>query len=323
MIRKIHLDFHTRPEVEGVGAGFDPELFAETLANAQVNYLATPGKCDFGNTYFAARVGHPHPHLAMPELFPATVRACAARGISVQAYYCLAMDEYVATQHPDWAQRYQDGTCPTWGMPLLCFASPYIDEVVIPGVVEMIERCPGIVGFWFDICLYISRAFYSSWFEQAARTRLGAEADDEMARWGLARSLIRECCQRVDAVVQQHLPGAENYFNTLVVPGEPQNILLQPFQEVENPILFGGPEPMTAGIRWLRAHNARTIGLVSRFQGPWIRPRHAPQRRPTSVRCRAHHRTGKPCLHGRPSPPRWVTRSGSLPAPCSDLRRLA
>jgi hypothetical protein len=39
MIRKIHLDFHTRPEVQGIGAGFDPELFASTLAAAHVNYL--------------------------------------------------------------------------------------------------------------------------------------------------------------------------------------------------------------------------------------------------------------------------------------------
>ncbi len=272
MIRKIHLDFHTRPEVQGIGAGFAPELFAETLANARVNYLATPGKCSFGNNYFAARVGHAHPHLTMPELFPATVKACAARGIRVQAYYNLGMDEFVSSRHPEWSQRYQDGTCPSWGMPLLCYASPYLDEVVIPGVLEMIERCPGLAGCWFDICLYINGAFYSSWFEQAAHTRLGAEADNEAKRWQLARTLIRECCQRLDAVVRQHLPGAENYFNTLVNPGEAENIPLQPYQEVENPILFGGPEKMTADIRWLRAHGAKTIGLVSRFQGPWMDP---------------------------------------------------
>jgi len=272
MIRKIHLDFHTRPEVQEVGAGFDAELFAETLAKAQVNYLATPGKCDFGNTYFAARVGHAHPYLAMPDMFPATVKACTARGIRVQAYYCLGMDEYTTAQHPDWSQRSQDGTCPSWGMPLVCFASPYIDEVVIPEAIEMIECCPGIVGFWFDICLYISGAFYSPWFEQIARARLGAEADSEAQRWQFARTLIRECCQRVDAAVQQHLPGAENYFNTLVIPGEPENIPLQPYQEVENPILFGGPENMTGGIRWLRGQGAKSIGLVSRFQGPWMDP---------------------------------------------------
>ena len=272
MIRKIHLDFHTRPEVQAIGAGFDPEQFARTLADAHVNYLATPGKCNFGNTYFAARVGHAHPNLVAPTLFPDTVKACNAHGIRVQAYYNLGMDDYVTTQHPDWSQQLKDGTCPAWGMPLICYASPYIDDVVIPGVIEMLACCPGIAGFWFDICLYISGAFYSSWFERAARVQLGADADDEGARWRLARQLIRACCRRVDAAVQQHLPDAENYFNTLVIPGEPENIPLQPYQEVENPILFGGPEKMTSEVRWLRAQHARTIGLVSRFQGPWMDP---------------------------------------------------
>lgn len=272
MIRKIHLDFHTRPEVTGIGAGFDPELFADTLARAHVNAIATPGKCNFGNTYFDSQAGFAHPHLTRPDLFPATVRACTARGIRVQAYFCFGMDEHTTTVHPDWRQRLQDGNCPQWGMPLVDFASPYLDEVVIPGVREMIARCPGLVGFWFDICLYVNGAFYSTWFNEFAQKRLGAEADDENLRWQLGRRLIRECCQRLDTVVKERLPDAENYFNSLVVPGEPENIPLQPIQEVENPILFGGPEKMTTDVRWLRAHDARTIGLVSRFQGPWMDP---------------------------------------------------
>jgi hypothetical protein len=30
--RQIHLDFHTSPDIEGVGADFDPDEFADTLA---------------------------------------------------------------------------------------------------------------------------------------------------------------------------------------------------------------------------------------------------------------------------------------------------
>jgi hypothetical protein len=29
MLRKIHLDFHTRPDVSGIGLAFDPEEFAD------------------------------------------------------------------------------------------------------------------------------------------------------------------------------------------------------------------------------------------------------------------------------------------------------
>lgn len=273
MIRKIHLDFHTHPDTRGIGAGFNADAFADTLARAHVNYLATPGKCHFGNIYYASKVGRTHPQLADPEMFPATVRACAKRGIKVQAYWTLGLDAHAAHLHPDWRQRYADGAYGNWGHYLhMCFASPYIDKMVIPEIVECIERCPGLAGFWFDIALYVDGAFYATGFETVARERLGDQAADVTARWWLARQIIRERCIELDAAIKARLPGAENYFNSLVVPGEPQNLPLQPLQEVENPILFGGPEKMTAHVRWLRGRGARTIGLVSRFQGPWSDP---------------------------------------------------
>jgi hypothetical protein len=310
MIRKIHLDFHTRPEVTGIGAGFDPESFADTLARAHVNALATPGKCQYGETYFDTALGHPHPGLVRPDLFPATVAACTARGIRVQAYFTLGLDDVAAAAHPEWRQRYKDGTYAAWGAKHICFASPYADEVVIPEALEMIERCPGIIGFWFDICLYCNGAFYSESFERLARKRLGRRAKDEHPlcrasacgspsscearrkrrpygetpefadkfagdehqRWLLGRKIIRECCQRIDRAIRKRLPDAENYFNSLASPGEQESIQLQPIQEVENPIFFGGPELMTSYARWLRWHGRPVIGLVSRFQGPWMDP---------------------------------------------------
>jgi hypothetical protein len=272
MIRKIHLDFHTRPEVTGIGAGFDPEAFADTLARAHVNCIATPGKCQYGETYFDTALGHPHPGLVRPNLFPATVAACTARGIRVQAYFTLGLDDVAAVAHPEWRQRYKDGAYAAWGAKHMCFASPYADEVVIPEALEMIERCPGIIGFWFDICLYCNGAFYSESFERLARKRLGKRAKDDHQRWLLGRQIIRECCQLIDRAIRKRLPDAENYFNSLASPGEQDNIQLQPIQEVENPIFFGGPEMMTSYARWLRWHGRPVIGLVSRFLGPWMDP---------------------------------------------------
>lgn len=260
------------PTVRNVGSCFDPAEFADTLARAHVNAIATPGKCQYGETYFDTALGHPHPGLVRPDLFPATVAACAARGIRVQAYFTLGLDDVAAAAHPEWRQRYKDGTYAAWGAKHMCFASPYADEVVIPEALEMIERCPGIVGFWFDICLYCNGAFYSESFERLARKRLGKRAKDDHLRWLLGRQIIRECCQRIDRAIRKRLPDAENYFNSLASPGEQENILLQPIQEVENPMFFGGPEMMTTYARWLRWHGRPVIGLVSRFLGPWMDP---------------------------------------------------
>jgi len=289
MIRKIHLDFHTHPNTPGIGLNFDAGAFADTLASANVNYVATPGKCHFGNIYYRSRIGHSHPNLCDPEMFPATVAACNARGIKVQSYWTLGLDAHVAVQRPEWRQRFQDGSYGRWGHYLhICFASPYVDEVVIPEVLECIERCPGLAGFWFDICLYVDGAFYSQDFCRAARERLGDRSDDIHARWSLAREIIRERCIQIDRAIKTKLPDCRNYFNSLAAPGEPQNLPLQPLQEVENPVLFGSPEKMTANVRWFRGNNAPVIGLVSRFQGPWSDPgtlRTADQMRFDVARC--------------------------------------
>lgn len=176
--RKIHLDFHTAKDVKRVGEAFDAEAFADMLASAHVNVLATPGRCQYGFTYYDTTVGCPHPGLVRPDLFPETVRACVGRGIAVQAYFTLGLDDVTAEQHPEWRQRYENGTYASWGAKHMCFASPYVDEVVIPAVLEMLERCPGICGFWFDICLYCDGAFYSEGFEEQAQLRLGEQASD-------------------------------------------------------------------------------------------------------------------------------------------------
>ncbi len=273
MLRKIHLDFHTHPATENVGQGFDAQAFAGTLRDAHVNYITTPGKCHFGHVYYDADVATTHPHLADPQLFPSTVEACLERGIRVQAYWTLGLDATCAQLKPDWRQVFEDGSKADWGDYLhMCFASPYIDEVVIPELLECVERCPDITGFWFDICLHEDGAFYSSFFNQIARERLGKQENDLGQRWQLAREIIRERCVQIDTQVKQKLLNAENYFNSLVNPGESNHLGINGLEEVENPFLFHGPERMSTGIRWLRGQGSETIGLVSRFHGPWSDP---------------------------------------------------
>ena len=274
MIRRIHLDFHTHPAVRDVGAGFEPERFADTLARAGVNMLTTPGKCHFGHHYFDAHVGPAHPNLVRPDVFPETVRACTARGIRVQAYFTLGLDGHAAPRHPEWRQRFADGRYSAWseGFEHMCFASDYVEQAVVPEVLETIERCPGICGFWFDISIHVFGAYYSDAFNQLAADRLGDQSDCEDARWHLARQIVYERCQLIDREIQKRLPGAENFFNSLVGAGEHERLSIQPVPEFEHPFLFQGSEKLTTYARLLRWRGKPVVGLTSRFQNPWGDP---------------------------------------------------
>ena len=46
--RQVHLDFHTSADCEGVGADFDPEVFAQTVRMGRVNSMTVFAKCHHG-----------------------------------------------------------------------------------------------------------------------------------------------------------------------------------------------------------------------------------------------------------------------------------
>ena len=50
--RQVHLDFHTSPHIEGVGAAFDPDHFAATLAAAHVDSVTCFARCHHGWIYY-------------------------------------------------------------------------------------------------------------------------------------------------------------------------------------------------------------------------------------------------------------------------------
>ncbi len=102
--RQIHLDFHTSPHIAGVGADFDPDEFADTLARAHVNSVTSFARCHHGMIYYES-AAHPervHPGLVRRDLLPAQIEACHRRGIRVPIYTTVQWDDFSADAHREW-----------------------------------------------------------------------------------------------------------------------------------------------------------------------------------------------------------------------------
>jgi hypothetical protein len=80
--RQIHLDFHTSAQIEGIGADFDPDVFADTLERARVNSINLFARGHHGWVYYdtARFPERRHPHLKR-DLLREQIEACHARGI--------------------------------------------------------------------------------------------------------------------------------------------------------------------------------------------------------------------------------------------------
>ena len=91
-MRQIHLDFHTSPYIEGIGALFDKDEFGATLGDAHVEWINLFAKCHHGMFYYRTDLGTVHPHLGV-ELLKGQIDACRARGIKFGIYTCVGWSE--------------------------------------------------------------------------------------------------------------------------------------------------------------------------------------------------------------------------------------
>jgi len=156
--RQIHLDFHTSPHIPGVGADFDPDEYADTLARAHVNSVTTFARCHHGHIYYDSKLNPEriHPSLTHVDLLKQQIEACHARGIKAPIYTTVQWDKLTAQQHPEWLCTDDDGFVGHTGY----FAAGFYEflDVLHPGyrrflkdhTAELFAELP-VDGLFFDI----------------------------------------------------------------------------------------------------------------------------------------------------------------------------
>lgn len=154
--RQIHLDFHTSPNIPGIGEKFDKKKFQDTLLEAGVNSITLFAKCHHGWSYHPTQVGKQHPHLDF-DLLRAQFEACKEVDINAPIYISAGVDNVAFEEHPEWHELGPDGQLQGWantplrpGFHRLDFASPYLDYLC-EQTVEVVRMFPDCDGIFSDI----------------------------------------------------------------------------------------------------------------------------------------------------------------------------
>jgi len=84
--RQIHLDFHTSPAIDGVGADFDPENFREALVLGHVDSITLFSKCHHGYAYHPTKANVQHPGLHGFNLLGEQLKVCRELGVNAPIY---------------------------------------------------------------------------------------------------------------------------------------------------------------------------------------------------------------------------------------------
>lgn len=213
--RQIHLDFHTSERLVNIGARFDPDEFADTLARAHVNSVTCFARGHHGWIYYDTKL-HPdriHPHLER-NLLAEQIAACHARGIRVPIYTTIQWDYLTARQHPEWLIRDPEGKTEPHGIfepgfyRWLALNSPYVDFLKAH-TQDILTTLP-VDGFFFDIVHPRNDA--SIWTIQAMEAA-GLDPTDAEARRRYGFELVDTFRREMTAFVRQFNADCTIFYN--------------------------------------------------------------------------------------------------------------
>lgn len=221
--RQVHLDYHTSPFIEGIGAAFDAEEFASTLEEARVNSITCFARCHHGMIYYDSNENPEriHPHLANKNLLKEQIEACHKRGIRVPIYTTVQWDYYTAQEHPEWLSITPDGS--VIGSPeekvqklyeagfyhTLCVNTPY-RTFLKAHVKEILEMFDPVDGLFMDIVFPVG---CSCRFCRQGMLEKGFKPHIETDRLKYSQQMINEFKQDMTSFIRQYNKDCSIFYN--------------------------------------------------------------------------------------------------------------
>ena len=235
----FHHDLHA--DLTDTAIGTRCEDLEEMLRLAGVEFVQTDSKGHPGMTTWFSQT--PEATVAPGVVKDALAQWRAATrklGIPLHAHYSGIWDAAAGAKHPDWRLLTADGhsplppyTIPGWPSErgaLMCPRGPYLETLLIPQLLEMIDRYE-VDGFWLDGDIWAMQPCYCPRCREAYANETGEAApptevsDPRWGKWWLfnLRALEAFVTRYCDAV-HQHKPGVlvcSNWLQTFRNPGPP------------------------------------------------------------------------------------------------------
>ncbi|QDU70523.1 alpha-amylase family protein [Mucisphaera calidilacus] len=276
--RHIHLDFHTSPDIEGIGADFDPADFARTLKQAHVSSINLFARCHHGYVYYPSKVNPEriHPHLERPNLLPEQIEACHKQGIRAPIYITVQWDQFTSDEHRDWllidenAKPYGNGPMEAGFYRRLDVSHPSYIEFLENHVREVLATMP-VDGLWFDIVVpYFSYAKH--WLDAMDREGLDVERAEDRTRY--SREVIRRFKSRMTEFVRslpEYNEDCTIFYNAGHV-GPRHRDCKEAYTHFELESLPGGGwgyMHFPVAQRYARGLGLPTLGMTGKFHSSW------------------------------------------------------
>jgi len=209
--RQVHLDFHTSPNIEGIGEEFSREQFAAALKAGHVNSITVFSKCHHGYAYHPSEANEMHPNLKF-DLLGEQLAVCKELGINAPVYISAGLDEKEVIRHPEWLNVGSPGSAPNFVSDahyhLLCYNTPYLDKLIAQ--VDEVMRKYNPSGIFLDISNV--RTCYCASCVKGMREE-GYNINDHSQVVAYGEKVYANYCRRVEETVRKYNKDTKIFHN--------------------------------------------------------------------------------------------------------------
>lgn len=271
--RQVHLDFHTSEHIPDVGAEFDANAFAASLAAAHVDSVNLFARCHHGWLYYKSRA---FPQLQHPglgrDLLRAQIKACHRRGIRTPVYVTVQWDFQTAVAHPEWLVRDEKGAPRLQGpheagfYRTLCLNSPYVGflHAILREVLEEV----GGDGLWLDI---VGAEDCSCQYCLDGMRKQGLDPHDAEVRRRYGVEVLYAFQRKTSRFIRSLRPECPIFYNSGHI-GPRHRPVLEAFTHLELESLPSGGWGylhFPATVRYARTLGRPYLGMTGKFHTAW------------------------------------------------------
>ena len=283
-MRCVHLDFHTSPDIGGIGERFNKKKFTETVKNANIDLMTVFAKCHHGYTYYPSKLCPMHPGLKF-NLLGELIEAIHDAGAKAPIYITAGWSRKDADEHPEWHQiDFHTGKSAYVGedtlaitdpdAPLeecswtcLCLAGDYVGylEALTREVCETFDVSDGI---FYDICFYGEACACEACKRGMRDMGLDPESYDDAKRY-YSLSRIR-VMKHLTSVVHEYAKDAPVFYNGGADMNRTEYHPYQTHYELEDlPTAWGGYDLMPIRAKFFEKYGKLFLGMTGKFHHAW------------------------------------------------------
>ena len=283
-MRCVHLDFHTSPDIYGIGERFDKKKFTETVRGANIDLMTVFAKCHHGYAYYPSKLAPMHPGLSF-NLLKEVREAIHDAGAKAPIYITAGWSRKDADDHPEWHQidfhtgraafvgsdtleiRNPDAPLEDCSWTCLCLVGDYLDylEALTREVCESFDVSDGI---FYDICFFGDACACESC--RRGMTAMGLAPENyEDAKKYYVESRIR-MMKRLTSVVHEYSENAPVFYNGGADMNRTEYHPYQTHYELEDlPTAWGGYDLMPIRAKFFEKYGKLFLGMTGKFHHAW------------------------------------------------------